>query len=86
MTNFSQPNQLDGNSLRELKHDIGNDLSVIKMGLEAIVSLRENPNEFAEIVGLMRINVDSLRDKVARLVNHSTTDGPDDRSDQSVTD
>ncbi len=49
---------------RKIKHDFMNDLNSLLMTLEALQMVREEPDEFAELVALMQSTINSF---VARI-------------------
>jgi hypothetical protein len=58
-------------TLYQLRHEIGGDLSVITMGLETLFGLRDRPDEFAEVLSMMRQNAERLKVHVAELAETS---------------
>lgn len=59
-------------SLRQLNHDIGNDLTVLSMGLRALSGVCDDAELFAEVTQTMQENLDSLKVKVKALMELST--------------
>jgi|GEM_PF-6520235 len=58
-------------SLRQLNHDIGNDLAVLSMGLQALGGVCDDAKLFAEVTQTMQENLDSLKVKVRFFSNFS---------------
>ena len=50
---------------RKLKHDFLNDINSLRMGIEALEMLRDDPVEFAELVDVMRETVKVFEDRLA---------------------
>ena len=50
--------------VRNLKHDFLNDINSLKLNLEALELLREDPQEFGVLIELMRDTVRLLQDRV----------------------
>lgn len=55
-------------SRRELKHEIANDFAVISMGLHCLTGIRNEPEQFAEIVEMMSSNLQLLRTRIDSLL------------------
>lgn len=54
-------------------HAAASDLNAIAMTLEALAAVREDPQQFDELLQLMRENVESLKEAFAELMSG----GPD---------
>ncbi len=59
----TQPSEEDL-SRRKLKHEIANDFAVISMGLHCLNGIRNEPEQFAEIVEMMSKNLQLLRTRI----------------------
>jgi hypothetical protein len=55
-------------SRRRLKHEIANDFAVISMGLHCLGGIRDEPDQFTEVVEMMSGNLQSLRTRVDSLL------------------
>jgi hypothetical protein len=54
--------------LRQLLHEMGSDLTVIAMGLEALEGVRHDPIRFAEIMAMIRSSgVEPVKQKIATI-------------------
>lgn len=55
-------------SRKKMKHEIANDFAVISMGLHCLNGIRNEPEQFAEIVEMMSSNLQSLRTRIDSLL------------------
>lgn len=58
-------------STAQLRHDVRGDLSVLTLGVEALMGIRDDDQQFRELIGMMRENVDSLKSKLEVLVERA---------------
>jgi hypothetical protein len=77
---------------RQLRHDFANDIGSLKMNVEAIRCVRENPEEFGQLIELMRETISILETRITQnwdAMTNSTlnamNDGPtQDRSSEML--
>lgn len=62
-----------GLDLRQLRHEMANDLAVISMGLRALSGVRDDDHQFSEVVEMMEGNVASLKERVKILLELSAS-------------
>ncbi len=54
---------------RKLKHDFLNDISSLKMNVEALQLMREEPEEFDELISLMRGTIQLFEDRLDSVLS-----------------
>ena len=59
---MSEPN------LRQLGHEIANNIAVISMGLNCLPGIRETPSEFNQVLEMMEANMNSLKSNIKNLL------------------
>jgi hypothetical protein len=67
---------IDPSRLRQLHHDIGNNLSVLSLGLRALSGVRDEIELFSEIIETMQSNTESLKENVKLLMEHTVHSPP----------
>ena len=60
--------------VKKLKHDFLNDINSLKLNLEALEMLRDDPQEFAVLLELMRDTVHLFQDRVEFTLQRMSSD------------
>ena len=56
--------KLSSEDRRKLKHDFNNDLNSLKLNLDALQIVREDHDQFLELIELMRETLNTLQSRV----------------------
>lgn len=60
---------------RKLRHDFANDIGILKMNVEALRLLRENPEECEDLLQLMQDSINTLEVRLMKVLDlMATTD------------
>jgi hypothetical protein len=61
---------------RKLKHDFANDIYSLKINLEALQMLRDNPEEFSTLLALMRDTLQTFQQRIETTIALIPDDKP----------
>lgn len=61
---------------RKLKHDFANDIYSLKINLDALQMLRDNPEEFSTLLALMRDTLQTFQQRIESTMALIPDDNP----------